>query len=80
MFLNESKDSKANKKILFMIIPIVLLGMDMINMLDCFIKYQTNFLQLLIDLLGTVSLLFIFPKNKTKKRKEIVNWIIFRVR
>lgn len=67
ILIRKAKDNQGKMDLTICAIPIVLLGLEGIYLLDAFINFHTNFLQILIDLIGAITLIILFIKNKEKK-------------
>lgn len=62
-----ARDNQRKRDIVICVIPLTLLGIELINMLYIFIQWHTNFLQVLIDFVGVITMGYLFSKGKQKK-------------
>lgn len=60
-------------------VPMILLGIEGLDLLDVFVKWRSNFMQLMIDLVGFVLLFVLFAKNQDKKYVKTMALFTFAV-
>lgn len=60
-------------------VPMILLGIEGLDLVSNFIKWHTNFMQLMIDFLGFVLLFMLFAKNQDKKYVKTMALFTFAV-
>lgn len=65
-FLRKMRKKQNQYSVLICSIPIILLGIEGMNMLLLLIKYHTNFFQFVVDGIGTAVLTVLFVKKKEK--------------
>lgn len=73
--LNKNKYEKGNIFVCSM--PIVLLGIELMDLLKIFINWHTNFMQLMIDLVGFIILFMMLIKDKDKNYVKIMVFLTF---
>lgn len=61
-----ARDNQRKRDIAICVIPLTLLGIELMNMIYLFIQWHTSFLQVLIDFVGVITLGYLFSKGKQK--------------
>lgn len=67
--INEVNNKTSKKRFIINAVPLIMLFLELIFVAEMFVLYRTNFMQVIIDIIGIVILafLFIYKKSKTKK-------------
>lgn len=66
-FIKKAADVGGKYEVIICSIPIILLGIEFADLCKLFLSYHTNFLQLVIDLAGVITLFLLFMKKKDGK-------------
>lgn len=70
-YLFLGREQKLEKGYIVNAIPVILLSIEAISMIENFVEYRTNFLQMCVDIVAVVVLYFAYNQDKVYKRKVL---------
>lgn len=67
--INEVNNKASKKRFIINAVPLVVLFLELFFVAKMFVLYRTNFMQLIIDIVGMIILVFLFIYKKSKTRQ-----------